>query len=112
MPLPIPDVDLLQRYLTKVLERAEHHARGVDQIALALVGAVIWRKTGTLEVMPTKDGTGNVLWFYVGESRYALSYNHREGAIDLRKKSTQGDRLAALDNSTSLKELRELFEHL
>ncbi len=112
MPVPIPDVDLLQKYLTKVLERADHHARGVDQIALALVGAVVWRKTGTIEVMPTKDGTGNVLWFYVGDSRYALSYNHHEGTIDLRKKSTQGDRLAALDNSTGLGELRSLFAGL
>lgn len=112
MPLPVTDIDLLQKYLTKVLERADHHARGVDQIALALVGAVVWRKTGTLEVMPTKDGTGNVLWFYVGDARYCLSYNHEEGSIDLRAKSTQGNRLAALDNSTSLGALRAMFESL
>ena len=112
MPIPLPDVDLLQKYLVKVMERADHHARGVDQIALALVGAVVWKKTGTLEVMPTKDGTGNVLWFHVGKARYALSYNHDEGSIDLREKTTQGERLAALDNDTSLDELRKLFNGL
>lgn len=112
MPVALPDVDLLQAYLTRVLERADHHARGVDQIALALVGAVVWRKAGTLEVMPTKDGTGNVLWFHVGKSRYALTYNHDAGTIDLKRKSTQGELVASLDNNTSLADLRKLFEGL
>lgn len=112
MPLEVAEVDVLQEYLKGVLGRADHHARGVDLISLALAGAVVWRKVGTLEVMEREGETKNVLWFRTEKSRYALSYNHKAGTIELREKTTQGRVLASLTNDTTLSELRMLFEGL
>jgi len=112
MPVDVAEVDVLQEYLQGVLDRADHHARGVDQIALALVGAVIWRKSGALKVMAVDGDMKNVLWFETDTSRYALSYNHREGAIELREKSVRGSVLASFTNKTPLAELRGLFADL
>lgn len=112
MPVDVAEVDVLQEYLQGVLGRADHHAKGVDQIALALVGAVVWRKTGTLKVMAVDGDMKNVLWFETDKGKYALSYNHGAGTIELREKSVRGNVLASLSNNTPLAELRTLFASL
>lgn len=37
----IDNIHLLREYLTGVLDRANHHAHSVNQIALAIVGGII-----------------------------------------------------------------------
>jgi hypothetical protein len=49
MPLEVASVDKMQQYLRSVLDPANHHAQAVQDIAFSLVGAVVWRKVGTLE---------------------------------------------------------------
>ena len=51
-------------------------------------------------------------WFGTDKSKYALSYNHEAGAIELREKSVRGTVLASLTNKTGLNALRTLFEGL
>jgi hypothetical protein len=46
MPQAIASVDVLQQYIQGVMARAEHHANNVDEVALAVAGAVVWRKEG------------------------------------------------------------------
>jgi hypothetical protein len=55
MPQTIASVDVLQQYIQGVMARAEHHANNVDEVALAIAGAVVWRKEGEIEVM-TREG--------------------------------------------------------
>lgn len=44
MPHRVTDVDVLRDYLRGVLGRADHHAQGVNEVALAVAGGVVWRK--------------------------------------------------------------------
>lgn len=44
MPLPVTDVEILQGYINGVMARADHHANEVEEIALALAGAIVWKK--------------------------------------------------------------------
>ena len=47
MPRRITDVDVLQQYLSGVMDRAEHHAQQVKQVALAVAGGIVWKKDPT-----------------------------------------------------------------
>ena len=44
VPIAINDGDALKQYIEAIMARAEHHGPNVSAIALALAGAVIWRK--------------------------------------------------------------------
>jgi hypothetical protein len=75
--------------------RAGHHANNVDEIALTIAGAVVWREDGDLKVMTRSGSMKNVLWVEINGQRYALSYDHAAGAIIVKHKSTQGTPLAS-----------------
>jgi hypothetical protein len=62
MPVAIADVDALKAYIDGVMYRAAHHAGQVNAIALALAGAIVWRKDAEpIEVMARDGETKNVL---------------------------------------------------
>ena len=48
MPQVVASVDVLQLYIQGVMARAEHHANKVDEVGLAIAGAVVWRKEGEI----------------------------------------------------------------
>ena len=112
MPTTVSAVDALQQYVQGVMDRAHHHANNVDQICLAIAGAVIWRKDGDLEVLEREGELKNVLWVRVNGKRYALSYNHVQGSIEVRERSTQGKLLKAFTNATSLTDVKQFFGSL
>jgi hypothetical protein len=111
MPRPIIDVDTLKQYILGVMARAEHHGRRVDEICLAIAGAIIWR-ANDIEVFERQGEMTNVLWMHVGETRYALSFNHDTGEIEIRRGTTQGSVLASLSNATPIAEIKRLFNSL
>ena len=110
MPQQVTDIDVLRNYLRGVMDRADHHAQDVNEVALAVAGGVVWRKDDDpLEVM-TRDGEmKNVLWFRVNGKRYALSYNHDTGEIELRENTTQGKVVASFNNTMSNAQVRSIF---
>ena len=113
MPQTVADLDTLESYLAGVLNRSEHHAQTVGAVALALVGAVLWRKDATPIEVRTYDGkTANILWFHVAGQRYALGYNHREQCIELRERTQNCRTLARFDNGTPVSEVQRVFEAL
>lgn len=113
MPTPVTDVDLLQKYLEGVMERADHHAGSVNEIALAIAGAIVWRKDAEpIKVMAHAGDMKNVLWVKISGQRYAFSYNHQSGAIEIRDGSTHGPVLHSLTNATALSDLRKIFQGL
>jgi Integron cassette protein VCH_CASS1 chain len=113
MPTQIADIDRLQEYLEGVLSRADHHANNVSEIALSLVGSIIWRKDAApIQVMDHNGKLKNALWVSINGSKYVFSYSHEEGAIQIRKETLRGNVVHSLTNSTSAAELRSIFEGL
>ncbi|MCY3839047.1 MAG: hypothetical protein OXH09_10455 [Gammaproteobacteria bacterium] len=113
MPQEVTDIDRLRDYLKGVLDRADHHAQGVNEVVLAVAGGVVWRKDdGPLEVRTRKGEMGNVLWFTVDGERYALSYNHKKGEIELKAGSTHGKVAASFSNTSCSADVRAVFDGL
>jgi hypothetical protein len=114
MALTVTDVDVMQQYLQGVMQRAAHHAGKVEKIALALAGAITWRKDAgkPIKVMAQNGDTKNVLWVYISGKRYAFSYNHQAGTIEMREKTTHGPVLQSFSNTTSLSSLKTIFQNL
>jgi len=50
-----------------------------------------------------------MLWVHIGSHRYALSYNHEAGTIEVRQDTMRGDVLASFDNSNTAAEVRQFF---
>lgn len=73
MALTITTLNLLNRYIKGVMERADHHGENVNEIVLTIAGAVIWRATEDVEVKTYKGETANILWLTVGSDRYVES---------------------------------------
>jgi hypothetical protein len=114
MALTVVDIDVLRTYLEGVMGRAKHHAGKVDKIVLALAGVIIWRKDEDkpIKVMTNRGDTANVLWVHIGGTRYALSYNHAEGIIEMRERSLHGQVMHSFSNDTSIARLKKIFEDL
>ncbi|SRR6266702_3241907 len=113
MPLTVADLKTLEKYLAGVMNRSEHHADTVGAIALALVGAVLWKKDATpIEVKTYAGKAANILWVEMGGKRYALAYNHKEGCIELRDRTLRGPALFTFDNKTPVTEVQKIFEEL
>lgn len=114
MAFTVTEIEELRQYINGVMDRASHHAGRVNDIALALTGAILWRKDDDepIRVM-TKDGeTKNVLWVRINGNRYAFSYNHEAGKIEMRKGSVQGAVLHSFSNTTLLSKVKQIFEDL
>ena len=113
MAVTVKDIDTLQEYIKGVMARADHHAGNVNEIALALVGAIVWKKDiSSIKVMEREGETKNVLWVNINKKKYAFVYNHDTGKIDMREKTIQGSNLYEFDNSTSLSSLKNIFNAL
>jgi hypothetical protein len=112
MPRTVSDIDVLQEYITGVMERAAHHAGAVEEIALAIAGALVWRKDGPIRVYEREGKMTNVLWITIGGKKYALSYNHRAQTIEVREGSIHGEVLKSFTNATPIREVKRFFADL
>jgi hypothetical protein len=94
--------------------RSKHHAGNVGGAALALVGAIVWRKDDAdkIEVFERQGTPGNVLWVKVSGKRYAFSFNHENQTIEMRESSTQGPVLHSFTNSTPTNDIEVIFRAL
>ncbi len=116
MPKIVNEIEMLKEYLLKVMSKAKHHAHNVDNVCLALIGAIIWKKDADPIKVLEKDGDlNNVLWITIHNQKYAFSYKHlgkTNGQIEMRKNSTQGEVLHTFTNENSLEEIKRIFEAL
>ena len=108
----IDSIRILKEYLTGVLDRANHHAGNVNEIALAIAGGIIWRTTNNLKVLSREGEMKNVLWLLVDDKRLCFVYNHDTSQIDVRESSIQGKTIISFNNSTSLSVVKKFFENL
>lgn len=65
-----------------------------------------------LEVRTVEGSTGNILWFYKGENKYALAFNHNNSTIEIRERSTHGKAIHSVTNSTTIAQLEQIFENI
>lgn len=112
MAISINSIEILQTYLNGVLSRAEHHAGNVEGVALTLAGAVIWKSTGEIEVREYAGSPANMIWFWVNDNRYALTYNHSNEQIELKNRTYNGEVIANFDNGTEYSEIIRVFNDL
>lgn len=113
MAITANDVDVLHRYADGVMGRADHHAGQVKGIALALLGAIIWRgEPGSVEIKQYAGGLANVLWMKIGGKRYAFAYNHETSKIELRDRTQSGPALHNFDDQTPVADVEATFRAL
>lgn len=113
MAQKITTIDELRDYLRRVMHRADHHADDVNEVVLAIAGGVVWSKDDKpLEVYTRQGEMTNVLWFSVNGKRYALSYDHEEGEIDLRRGGTHGSNIGSFSNETTNEAIRTILDDL
>jgi len=98
MPIAVSDVETLKEYIQGIMTRAEHHGPNVAGIALALAGAVIWRKDDApIEVHEGRSmNQGTVLWVRIGGQRYAFGYNHTTDEIEMRLGTVTSSKVLAI----------------
>ncbi len=112
MPRTVSNLELLQEYVRGVLDRAGHHALNVNEVCLAIAGAILWVSEEDLEVMTRNGEMKNVLWLRVNGQRYAISYNHEDQCIDVREGTTQGRILQHFTNASTSGQVKTFFEGL
>ena len=107
------DITTLQEYAQGVMARSEHHANTVGSIALALMGAVIWRADpGTIRIRKSGKGLANMLWMDISGRTYVLGYNHEQRTIEMRDRVQTGSVLYAFSNTTLIVEVEAIFRAL
>jgi hypothetical protein len=113
MAIHADDVQVLHQYANGVMDRVEHHAGNVGAIALALLGAIIWRgEPGSVEIKQYAGELANVLWVTVNGRRYAFSYNHQTSEIEMRDRTVQGPTIRAFNNQTPVTDVEAVFRAL
>jgi Integron cassette protein VCH_CASS1 chain len=113
MAITANDVQTLHDYAEGVLGRAEHHAGQVAAIALALLGAIVWRgEPGSIEIKQYAGNLANVLWVTIAGTRYAFSYNHETEEIEMRDRTTHGEVRHRFSNATPATEVERIFRAL
>jgi Integron cassette protein VCH_CASS1 chain len=114
MPIQLNDIEALQDYTIGVMARAEHHAKQVRAIILAMLGGIIWRvDPGSIEIRYHDGDLANALcWNSVSGGKYACAYDHSAGAIEIRDRSGRGSALHSFTNATPVEEVERVFSTL
>ncbi len=80
---------------------------------MAIAGAIVWEKDNDpIEVYAKEGEMKNVLWVRIGGQRYAFSYNHTNGTIEMRTGTTQGSLVNSFSNSTPVTDVWQFFKFL
>jgi len=90
MATTIHNIEILRAYISGVLDRANHHAHNVNEIALAIAGGIIWRTTDDIRVFSREGEMKNVLWLQVGGRTLCFVYDHTSESIQVKEGSLQG----------------------
>ena len=112
MATTINNIGVLKTYISGVLDRANHHAHNVNEIALAIARGIIWRTTNNVRVMSRAGEMKNVLWLKVDDRTLCFAYNHDTGNIEVREGSTHGNVIITFNNATPLSNVKTFFESL
>ena len=111
MPKNLTYIDDLRTYFAGVIERANHHANGVNEIALPLLGAVVWQ-ADNFSILQRKGQPKNVAWMTKGDKTLYFRYDHNNGKIEIHESSHNGALLRTFDNSNTVADVKNFFAKL
>ncbi|OWP79045.1 hypothetical protein [Flavobacterium oreochromis] len=112
MAIEIDSINSLQNYLNGVMNRADHHAKEVEGVSLALLGAIIWRADGEILVREYNGNPANMIWFHIQNNKYVMTYNHNNQTIELKERTHTGTVITSFNNSTTYEEIIRIFSNL
>jgi len=114
MAIKVRSIQTLKEYFSGVALRTKHHAPNISDAIYPLLGLIILNmdEDSDIEVRSTEGVPGNLLWVYIKGKRYAFRYEPQEGTIELREGTIRGKIIRKIDNNTSVREMRFLFEQL
>lgn len=114
MPVRVNDVEALKEYFSAVVARSEHHAPNVNEVIYTLLGLIILSmdENSDIQVRGSEGSTGNILWFTVNKTRYALRYEHADDTVEIRKDKYTGPLVAKVSNATPTADLKNIFADL
>lgn len=113
MSIQLTDIEVLNQYLEAAMQRAAHHAMFVRNVALMLVGPVIWyAEPDSLRVRTHLGNKGNVLWATIGGQRYVFCLNHKEHGIEVRSGNLQGATVHIFHRDATMDEICGVFAGL
>lgn len=99
----------LQLFLKGVIDRADHHAKEVEGVALAVAGGLL-AYSDKLEDIKLRT---NILWTSINKQTLVFAYNHSKRTIEIRNRSQRGDVLASFqDATTTLEDVLQFFKSL
>lgn len=102
---------LLGDYFRDLMVRTDHHAQGVEQVALAVMGGIVWKSTD-VEVMERSGQTKNVLWMKTNNLNYYFSYDHKKDEIVERQNNNKGIEPIRFNNKSSLADVHSFFANM
>ncbi|PSF38458.1 hypothetical protein C7H19_05595 [Aphanothece hegewaldii CCALA 016] len=114
MALKLTDINMLQDYINGMMARVDHHGGPVNEIILALIGAILWKKDEDRPILiREKNGSSkNLIWTHIKGVKYAFCYNHFTQEIEMYKNGMKGELITTFTNETSFKDIRKVFSNL
>ncbi|MCV3769101.1 hypothetical protein [Rhizobium sp. TRM95796] len=113
MAITANDVEALQTYAEGVMGRADHHAGNVKGVALALLGAFIWRgDPDKIRIRSRQGAPANMLWVNIRGKTYVFAYNHQTEEIEIRDRTQTGAVLRSFDDIDTVADIEALFRAL
>jgi hypothetical protein len=113
MTIHVKNIKILKGYFDKVVERTQCHAGNVGQVIFPLLGFIVNKMDENSDIQVRgNDATGNILWIFIGGTRYAFRYEHSDETIEIRENSYMGPLIAKVDNSTTTSKLETIFANL
>lgn len=114
MPIHADDVETLNEITVGFMARGQHEASRVRGIALAILGAIIWRvDAGSIEIRPGAGKLANALRrISVSGREYVCTYNQHTDALEIHDQSKAGAALHSFTNETPITDIERIFSTL
>ena len=102
MPTKTTDIDILKEYINGVI--------GTTDTALALLGAIVWKKDDEAIAVSSEGGNKKSLTIKLNGAEYLFSHNSKVKQIDMHRLG--GVLIYSFKNQTPVSKIREVFEAL
>jgi hypothetical protein len=109
----ISDIDTLREYFRRVIKKAQHHAKGVEEIAYAILGAIIDRTDGDF-IANTRNGKmTNQLHILINGKTYTLAYDQKKINVHDGNDATKPALIGgSFSNASTNREVIDFFRSL
>jgi hypothetical protein len=97
------DLDILKDYINEVI--------GMTDAALALLGAIVWKKDEETIAVSSEGANKKSLTIKLNGAKYIFSHNSKAERIDMHS-LTDGMLMYSFTNQTPVSKIREVFETL